>query len=240
MQLRYEANAAPDNSCKGPVSGNTNALSGLTNNTSYIYTAYSDDMCSTALASAAVSTYLTLGNLDKPVYLESCRVSRNTHCAVGFTTGGNSGGYTISEITAKFKTKTGSPGNIIATLHSSTTHSQKPGNAIPADASLATLAEADSNPDNAGDYKYTCSPSANNNYCSLSPGTTYFMQFTTAIGMTSSVHREWASADSNDYALEPTGKAWTLANGTDYHIDGRQWLAEYAGTGLLLVSATAN
>ena len=197
-------------------------------------------MCSTALASAAVSTYLTLGNLDKPVYLESCRVSRNTHCAVGFTTGGNSGGYTLAAITATFKSKTepviGVLGDIVVTLHESATGSVGD-RKRPVDASRATL--IGSNPDNARDYKYTCSPSAKNN-CFLSPGTTYFVQFTAAIGMASSVYCEWASSDSNDYALEPTGNAWTLANGTDYHIGGRQWLAEYAGTGLLLVSATAN
>ncbi len=192
-------------------------------------------MCSTALASVVVSTYLTVCNLDKPVYLESCRVSRNTHCAVGFTTGG----YTLAAITVTFKSKTepviGVLGDIMVTLHESATGSVGD-RKRPVDASRATL--IGSNPDNAGDYKYTCSPSANN--CSLSPGTTYFVQYTAASGMASSAYCEWASADSNDYALEPTGNGWSLANGTDYHIDGRQWLAEYAGTGLLLVSTTAN
>ena len=32
----------------------------------------------------------------------------------------------------------------------------------------------------------------------------------------------------------------SLANGTDYHLDGRDWLTEYADISLLLVSATAN
>ena len=38
----YMADAVPDNTCKGPVSGSSKTLSGLTAGTSYTYTAYSD------------------------------------------------------------------------------------------------------------------------------------------------------------------------------------------------------
>ena len=50
----YKANAAPDNSCKGPVNAGTvtKALAELSGNTSYTYSAYSDSACSTELAEA--------------------------------------------------------------------------------------------------------------------------------------------------------------------------------------------
>ena len=54
----YKADAAPDSTCKGPVSSGTveKDLTGLSGNTSYAYKAYSDASCSTELAS---ETFLT-------------------------------------------------------------------------------------------------------------------------------------------------------------------------------------
>ena len=64
----YEADKAPDNSCKGPVAANTStkALTGLTAGTWYTYKAYSDDTCSTAneLAAEAFSTAVTVSSID--------------------------------------------------------------------------------------------------------------------------------------------------------------------------------
>ena len=48
----YKANAAPDNSCKGPVSTASGNLAGLSGNTSYTYKAYGDSACSIELATA--------------------------------------------------------------------------------------------------------------------------------------------------------------------------------------------
>ena len=53
----YKANAAPDNTCKGPVSGNSKTVSGLTAGTSYTYTAYSDSTCTTANEIAAAAAF---------------------------------------------------------------------------------------------------------------------------------------------------------------------------------------
>ena len=61
----YKANAAPDNTCKGPVSTTTKNLTGLSGNTSYTYKAYSDSGCTTELAAA--SAFLTKpGKPTKP------------------------------------------------------------------------------------------------------------------------------------------------------------------------------
>ena len=232
----YQANAAPDNSCKDAGSGTTQALSGLTSNTSYTYTAYSNSSCSTALASAAVSTYdVTVGNLDKPVYLESCRVSSHTHCAVGFTTG--DGIYTLAAITARFKSKTHPQGrylgDIVVTLHASASNSVGDMKR-PADAERATL--VGSNPDEAGDYTYTCTAGGGNT-CTLAANTTYFIEFAATGGGGTFEGYNWATTESDEENLNPAGNGWSLANGTDFHVDGRAWLAEYADTGLLLVLA---
>ncbi len=63
----YKANAAPHASCSSSaVTGTTKDLTGLSGNTSYTYTAYSDSGCGTELASA--SAFLTKpGKPTKPV-----------------------------------------------------------------------------------------------------------------------------------------------------------------------------
>ena len=52
----YKANAAPDNTCKGPVATAAKSLTGLSGNTNYTYTAYSNSGCSTSLQSASLLT----------------------------------------------------------------------------------------------------------------------------------------------------------------------------------------
>ena len=59
----YKADVGPDNSCTGPVSGTTKALTGLTTGTTYTYQAYSDSTCTAAklLATAPAFTPASLG-----------------------------------------------------------------------------------------------------------------------------------------------------------------------------------
>ena len=54
----YKADVAPDNSCKGPVTAGTKTkdLTGLSSNTTYTYTAYSDSACATQVAAASPFT----------------------------------------------------------------------------------------------------------------------------------------------------------------------------------------
>ena len=66
----YKANAAPDNSCKGPVSGGTATknLTSLSGNTSYTYKAYADGNCSTELTTAATAAeFLTKPGQPDPL-----------------------------------------------------------------------------------------------------------------------------------------------------------------------------
>ena len=64
-QWWYKANAAPDNTCKGPVAANTatKTLTGLSPGTSYIYSAYSADGCASAKQLATASSFTTPAEL---------------------------------------------------------------------------------------------------------------------------------------------------------------------------------
>ncbi len=53
----YKANAAPHNTCQGPVSGASKTLTGLTTGTAYTYKAYSDSGCTTANLLATASEF---------------------------------------------------------------------------------------------------------------------------------------------------------------------------------------
>ena len=86
---------------------------------------------------------------------------------MGFTTGSAVGGYTLSEITTRFRAKTdpnNALGDIAVTLHAKTSNNVGD-NLAPASATLATLSGV--NPDTAGDYTYTCAGAG----CALEPNT---------------------------------------------------------------------
>ena len=91
----YKADAAPDNTCKGPVSGATKNLTSLAGNTNYTYKAYSDSSCSTLLASA--SKFLT-----KPGKPENFTVSNGVGSGKltlsALVTGDGPGGGTTGEV----------------------------------------------------------------------------------------------------------------------------------------------
>ena len=55
----YKADSGPDSTCKGPVSGASQALSGLTGGTTYTYTAYSKSGCNSA-DELVTATFTTL------------------------------------------------------------------------------------------------------------------------------------------------------------------------------------
>ena len=58
----YQADKTPHNTCQGPVGGPWVALAGLSANTTYTYTAYSDSACTATLAAAPAFTTPALGS----------------------------------------------------------------------------------------------------------------------------------------------------------------------------------
>ncbi len=79
----YKANAAPHASCSSSVSGTTTAsLAGLSGNTSYTYTAYSDGGCSSKLAAAGA--FLTKpGKPETPTVASGAGSGKLTLSSVG-------------------------------------------------------------------------------------------------------------------------------------------------------------
>ena len=144
------------------VSGSTTAtLSTLTADNLYGYTAYSGANCTTEIDTEYFSTTdVDVGNLGETAASGDCLVGYSgggsRKCAVAFTTGGRSGGYTLKNVTAEFKAKAelnGTLGNIIVAIHAADT-----GNSDnPATTAKVTLTGSD--PDTAGLYTYTCSGS---------------------------------------------------------------------------------
>ena len=57
----YKANTGPDSTCQGPVSGTSDALTGLTKGSTYNYTTYSD-ACTTTVRNVTIKTFI-----DAPV-----------------------------------------------------------------------------------------------------------------------------------------------------------------------------
>ena len=218
--------------CQGPVSGTSQNLTGLTGGTTYAYSAYSDSTCSTLLAAAApFTTHVSVDNLDKTTFQYNCPVSGDTHCAVAFATGSNASGYTLTAITARFAAKTdpdGELGGFSATIHSDDS-------GVPDTRTRVAALTVGSNPDTAGDYRFTCDGAD----CVLDPNTTYFVMLGADAGRVSDESYNWESTENNDEDLNPTGNGWTLADGTDARLGGK-WQTEYSDTGKMKITAMLN
>ena len=206
----YMANTGPDNTCQGPVTAGTKTkdLTGLSANTSYDYSAYSDSTCTTAkrLATAATfTTRISVSNLAQARVgrFEIGRVDTKKYSgATGFTTGSNSGGYNLQSVTVSMGSSVGSPTGFTAAIHASSG-----GNP----ATTATYALSGSSQPADGDYTYTCSGA-----CRLDASATYFLVMS-ATGPNSGNHYYLADNTLSDSeANAPTGAGWSIANSSTY------------------------
>ena len=184
-------------------------LAGLTPGSSYTYTAYSDSSCGDALATETFTANrlsVSVGNLGETASPFGCKVNSAYWCALAFTTGTSTHGYTLTGVTAKFKDKEDPVdnielGNIVVSLYAD--NSGVPDSYKDA---LATL--SGSNPDTAGDYAYTCSGSG----CALATSTTYFIQFHATSG--SGTNNIYQLVDTGSDNETQTGNGWSLADKT--------------------------
>ncbi len=119
-----------------------------------------------------------------------------------FTTGSNSGGYTLTSATISFNDTEGSPANIQVTVNSDS--GGDPG------ASLGTLAGA--NPTTAANYTFT------NAGISLSANTTYFLTLLASGSPTGSSNRYNAVTTFSDN--ETTSDGWSIGDGGRSTSDG--------------------
>ncbi len=184
----------------------SHALDTLTAGAWHTYKAYSDSTCTTAneLAAEAFSTAVTVSSIDTNSN-SNVHIGRNFNVllsgAQAFTTGSNTGGYTLTSITGSFSETVGNPGDIAVKLY--TASGANPGTEI----TTATL--SGSNPAATGNYAYTCSGSG----CALAANTTYFMVASTPnVPSTGNNRYYWmiTTLDSETEVPDPNG--WTVAD----------------------------
>ena len=226
----YKSDTAGATTCTS-VAQNTNTatVTGLTPATSYTYTAYSGNACSTSLAVATAAAFTTDGfsvsNLGEADHTGECSMGGGDKCAVGFTTGSASNGYVLHSVTAKLK-KTGSPTGFAATLHSDN-------NGNPTDNALATLSGSAPTSTTGAEYTYTCAGSG----CALTNGATYYVQFTQTGSGTPNAFILMPTA-SDDETRVPSGNGWSLANQTN-NGGSSTWYEKYDFAGKVKIVATA-
>ena len=222
----YKADKAPHNTCQSDVVTRTSkALTGLSADTGYVYTAYSNSICSSAslLATGPFRTPVTASNLTNSSN-GSIIIAGTQKGATQFTTGSSSGGYTLHSVTLDMLAVTGSPGDLTVAIHSDS--SDKPGSLV------ATL--SGSNPATAGQYVFTCSSN-----CALDKSAKYYVVLTASGGSTGNTY-DWTKAELavNDETLSPANNGWVLGSG--YHnISQNTWSTE-GSVGRMKVAAVAN
>ena len=153
---------------------------------------------------------VSVSNLDE-TQKRNCLVGRATashQCAIAFSTGDRSSGYTLKDITARFIAKVGSPGDIVAKLHAPDTMDTS----SPASSSLVTslVTLTGSNPDTAGLHTYVC-PDGNAG-CDLSASETYFIVMSAGDTIGNNVGYYWGGTISTDETVHPSGNGWSIAD----------------------------
>ena len=190
----YKANAAPDNTCKGPVTAGTSTkdLIGLSAGTTYTYTAYSDSACTTANELATASAFITsvtVGNLAEADYGSGNPIAATY--AQEFTTGSSAGGYTLRSVTLDFTT--GATPSVTVSIRT------RQSNGNPGSTALATLTGTVAN----GETTFTCSTG-----CDLDASTSYFVHFTSTAAGISFIR----TTQSMNETLQPSGNGWAIAD----------------------------
>ena len=224
----YKANAAPDNTCKGPVGATTKNLTGLSVSNSYTYTGYTDSGCANAIGSATFTmSGVSVSNLSETSDGTSSPISNTQTRASGFTTGANGGGYTLHNITAKFHGYVGSdPDDLTVAIHAADTDGNP--------AASATHALSVNNPSGAGDYTFTCTGA-----CILDPSTTYFVFMSTTKSYGESGYL-WDTTASTSQTNTPSNAGWTIADAEKSKQGEGNWQTNAGWIGMFRVAATMN
>ena len=213
----YKANAAPDNTCKGPVSTTSKNLTGLTSGTSYIYQAFSDSTCTNANL-LDTTTSFTAGT-SHITSLHSAKSGQSTigvekWRAVAFTTGANANGYTLSSIAAPLR-QIDASATLTVTLHQMAGAGSYSSSSTPSDTILATLSGTAPSSTAWADTTYTCSGSG----CSLSANTTYFV----VAKSNRNDGYAWAYADTSSENGYPSNNGWDIEYGHSKESADRSW-----------------
>ena len=225
---RYKADKAPDNTCSAAQTGTSADLTGLTANTAYTYTAYSDAACSPGawLATLSFRSAVSVSSLTKGgTGEETVGSDTDRKIAQQFTTGGHSAGYTLTEVTVAIKTVTGDPNDLLVRLY--TDSNGEPGSVA------ATL--AGSKPTSPGSYTFACSTG-----CALDADTEYHVVLSLSGGASTGNYYQWAITTSNTQDLAPAGNGWDLADGVRAHNAASNIWASHGYPAKVKVAATVN
>ena len=222
----YKSTTTGQTTCQGPVAAGTStaSLTGLTGNTSYVYSAYSDSGCTTANLLATAASFTTSGvsvsNLSetgtRSLYVD------NLPFAQAFTTGSASNGYTLRSVTFVLTDVESNAGTLTVSLR----QPDSGNSANPASSALATL--DGTNPTAAGTYTFTCATG-----CDLAKDTTYFIYM---VGSTADDFT-WKGVAGTGETTEPANNGWSLADKSRYKLTNNNW-ADGSGVGTLKLTAT--
>ena len=190
-----------DDTCHSVAAGtDSDALTGLAPTVAYTYGAYDVPGCNSADELATV-TYtmpgVSVSNLNE-TREGSTSIFDPYLQASAFTTGDNSGGYTLWSVTGGFGQSNGSPGNITLAIHA-----ESGGNP----SATATHTLSGSNPWAAGQYEFTCSGD-----CTLNPATTYFVVVSGTSPGFFTGYFIWDHTYSDNQTNTPGGADWTIAD----------------------------
>ena len=206
-------------SCSAAQNGSTTSVSltGLTAETAYTYRAWANTTCSGS--PMAMDTFTTtppphVTNLHS-VSSGGSPISSSAQQGVAFTTGSNSGGYTLGSVTISMK-KSGNvtPSNLAITLHSMAgANPYNMHNSYPSTTTLDTLTGTPPISTSFTDTAFTCSGSG----CELSASTTYFVvaTYTSPNG-----NYEWRYVGTDTQSGSPSGHGWKIERSHQKHIDG--------------------
>ena len=217
----YKATTGPHTTCQGPVTANTStkALTGLTEGTTYVYSAYSDSGCTTANLLATASSFTTavsVSNLSKTATTGGANLySAYPRLAQAFTTGSDSGGYTLDKVTVHLQV--GSSQTLTVTLHNAASNGNDPsGSAL---VTLASGAYA------TGEHTFSCSGSA----CDLDADTTYVIQLAAGGGLSTAYY--WRRISTKDEDQQPNNNGWSIGDRSRYYrASDSTWYDETGGS----------
>ncbi len=124
--------------------------------------------------------------------------------ANGFTTGSNTGGYTLRSVTVKFGNANGSPDALTVAIYDDSSGAPV--------SSVATLS-GDSAPTTADDYIYTGSTD-----CDLGAGEAYHVAL--SVNFAQSAYYAWSRTASNDETNTPGNAGWSIADNGHRKVGG--------------------
>ena len=233
-QWWYKADAGPHTTCQGPVSGSSKALTGLSAQTSYTYSAYSASDCASANLLATASSFFTtpfpyVSNLTSAKQNTASQISIGTRQAVAFTTGAHTEGYVLKSVTVPLKSVNAVSGTngLQLKLYQMDGTEQYGSNSAPSDTVLATLSGTAPTASTWSDTTWTCSGDG----CSLSANTVYFVVAT----FDGTGEYKWAFATSETQTAKPSSNGWDIEYG---HNQGRTQ-PNAASTGIVGATTTS-